>query len=252
MVVQKYRHLVTRYFAGPIEFCKKHHITPNMISVFAFIVSILAAICYAFPAYFLYWYFFQWVPPALFFFSGYLDALDGAVARATNQSSKFGAFLDSTLDRISDAVIIIGLMYSGILWPNQLLNNLIGFIALTSILLISYTRSRAELEGVVMKGIGFMERAERVFILLGGYIIEACIFFWGKVIQIYYPEFPIFRWFYPIFFLVFTICCVQTLFARVIWVYKWLNNKMPEKVTEILNAQKAVSNPAPSAETQQK
>ena len=87
------------------------------------------------------------------------------VARKTGQTSKFGGFLDSTLDRISDSVIVLGLIWSGeMIWPWDFkINCLIGFISMGTMLLISYTRSRAEIEGVIMKGIGFMERAETRF-----------------------------------------------------------------------------------------
>jgi phosphatidylglycerophosphate synthase len=243
MVLNNYRHLLPRFINKPVNFCIKHKITPNQISVMGFILSTIAAITYAFPNIFLYnysvitpniWWFWACVPPWLFFFSAYVDVLDGSVARKTGQASKFGAFLDSTLDRISDAVVLLGLMFSGIVWPwNNDLNNVLCFICLSTMLMISYTRSRAELEGVVMKGIGFMERAERVFILLGGYILE-----WGAfAIQEFffgYAKYTIF----PVFFIIFTLLCLQTLFARVSWASKWLNNKMPEKVEEILEKQK--------------
>jgi archaetidylinositol phosphate synthase len=250
MVLNNKRHLVARFLDKPIDFCIKHKITPNQISVAGFLVSSLAAACFAFPHIFLYtlwfgWLHLAWVPPVLFLFSGYLDLLDGSLARKTGSTSKFGGFLDSTLDRISDAVIIIGLMAGGMLWPNQQINILIAFIALSVSIMISYTRSRAELEGVIMKGIGIMERAERLIALWVAYIIEASIFFWWSL----FPIFPErFIWFFPIFFLVFTILCIQTLMARIIWTYKWLNNKMPEKVAELLAAQQK---PAPAPEKEE-
>jgi archaetidylinositol phosphate synthase len=234
MVLNKYRYLLPRFLNGPVAFCVRHKITPNQISVFGFFVSCLAAIALAFPRIFIYNIWLAWLIPIVFLFAGYLDVLDGAVARETKQVSKFGGFLDSTLDRISDAVVIIGLIFGGMLWPNFSLNLIIGFIALSAMFLISYTRSRAELEGVVMKGIGFMERGERVLILLGAYIIEATIYFIEFIIGLFTAPIPHFIWFYPIFFLIFTIFCIQTFVARVVWAYKWLSNKMPEKVAAIL------------------
>jgi archaetidylinositol phosphate synthase len=243
MVLNKYRYLLPRFIDGPVNFCVKHHISPNSITVFGFLISAVAGICYAFPTIFLYnyfaftdkfWIFFASIPPILFFFSAYLDVLDGSVARKTNNTTKFGGFLDSTLDRVSDSIIILGLISGHMIWPWDFqINCLIGFIAMGTMLLISYTRSRAEIEGVIMKGIGFMERAERVFILLGGYIVEWIIF----AIQSYFLQIEPqnqFHGFFPIFFIIFTILCIQTLMARISWADKWLNNKMPEKVAEML------------------
>ena len=116
----------------------------------------------------------------------------------------------------------LGYVYSGIY--------IIGFIALIIMLLISYTRSRAELEGVKMAGIGFMERGERYIILIMGYIIEWTIF----AINIQYHDGSYSKWFFSVFFLIYTVLCLQTLLARIFWTYKWLNNKMPEKVAKIL------------------
>lgn len=244
MVLNKYRYLLPRFVDGPANFCIKHHISPNMLTIAGFLVNVIAAVLLAFPYTFLYnyyeitpllWYYFFGFPAILFFFASYLDALDGTVARKTGQSTKFGGFLDSTLDRISDAVIVLGLMFGNMIWPwNELINNLIAFISLGTILLISYTRSRAELEGVIMKGIGFMERAERIFIILFAYIIEWIIF---AIQEFFFDQFS-FRWFFPIFYLVFTALCIQTLIARISWAEKWLNNKMPETVAKLLEEEK--------------
>ena len=240
MVLNNYRHLLPRFVDGPVNWCVKKNITPNQISVAGFLVSCLAAITYAFPQLFLYkyfiitpqlWWHLAWIPPVLFFLGSYIDVLDGSLARKTNQASKFGAFLDSTLDRISDAVVILGLLYSEMIWPwNDKINNLIAFVCLSTMLLISYTRSRAELEGVVMKGIGFMERAERIFILIGGYLLEWMVF---AIEEQFYGGRQT-EWVFPVFFLIFTAFCLQTLYARVNWAYMWLNDKMPEKKAEIL------------------
>ena len=104
-------------------------------------------------------------------FSGIFDIFDGAVARRTGTESKTGAFLDSNLDRLSDAVIILGLIYSGFI------DFLHGYLLLFLVVMISYTRSRAENEGVSMKGVGLMERAERVIFLFIAFILETWIYF---------------------------------------------------------------------------
>jgi len=187
---------------------------------------------FGFPKIFMYNPFFSWVPVLLFFLSGYVDVLDGGVARATGTDSKYGGFLDSTLDRLSDAVIIIGFMSGNMIWPwDEKINAIIGFLTLSFIFLISYTRTRAENEGVVMKGIGFMERAERVFIIVGAYLIEANIQFWSWWIppQITYLDSTFRGWFFPIFFLIFAILCLDTFIARVLHAKRWLTGIISEE-----------------------
>jgi len=240
MVLNNFRYLLPKFTKGPVNLCVKYNITPNAISIIGFVVSSIAAIGFAFPNMFLYnyseitpWFYWWWagIPVFIFFLGGYIDIIDGSVARKTGKSSKFGAFLDSTLDRLSDAIIILGLMYGQLIfiWDENW-NYLIGFMSLIIMLLISYTRSRAELEGVIMAGIGFMERGERYIILVICYVIEWAIF----AINTQYSDGTYSKWFFPVFFIIYTLLCLQTLGARILWTYKWLNNKMPEKVAKIL------------------
>ena len=94
---------------------------------------------------------------------GLFDALDGAVARETNRMSSFGAFLDSTLDRLSESAVFVGLLffYAG---TNRPYEALLAGIAMTFSLLTSYTRARAERLNIACE-VGLLERAGRVVIL---------------------------------------------------------------------------------------
>lgn len=100
---------------------------------------------------------------AVMLFGGLFDALDGAVARASDRMSDFGAFLDSTLDRISEAVIFVGIIfyYASSDRPYEAL---LAGTAMTFSLLTSYTRARAEGLGVRCE-VGILERAGRVVLL---------------------------------------------------------------------------------------
>jgi len=90
--------------------------------------------------------------------SSALDALDGYVARKKGLRTPFGAFLDSTTDRISDALHTYALLIVGIMdYPH-------AFAQLVAEYMVSYTRARAESLGVSMEGIGLMERGERVLL----------------------------------------------------------------------------------------
>jgi CDP-diacylglycerol--glycerol-3-phosphate 3-phosphatidyltransferase len=94
---------------------------------------------------------------------GLFDALDGDVARASNRMSAFGAFLDSTLDRLSEAAIFVGIIYfyAAAARPFEAL---LAGTAMTFSLLTSYARARAEGLDIECQ-VGLLERAGRVVIL---------------------------------------------------------------------------------------
>jgi CDP-diacylglycerol--glycerol-3-phosphate 3-phosphatidyltransferase len=98
--------------------------------------------------------------------SGLFDILDGALARLTNKTTRFGALLDSTFDRISDAVLLLGLLALYIRSGGTLEIVLI-FLALVGSFLTSYVRARAEGIGIDCP-VGLFTRAERVIILTLG------------------------------------------------------------------------------------
>ena len=100
---------------------------------------------------------------AVMLLGGIFDALDGAVARESNLMSSFGAFLDSTLDRLSESAVFVGLMffYAGADRPYEAL---LAGIAMTFSLLTSYARARAEGLDIECE-VGLLERAGRIVIL---------------------------------------------------------------------------------------
>jgi CDP-diacylglycerol--glycerol-3-phosphate 3-phosphatidyltransferase len=105
---------------------------------------------------------------ALLLLSGTLDLLDGQVARQGGKMTTFGAFYDSTLDRVGEGAVFTGLIFfflTGPL-PSELKSPAIaaGLVALVASLLVSYTRARAEALGVECK-VGIASRAERILLL---------------------------------------------------------------------------------------
>ena len=107
--------------------------------------------------------------------AGSLDMLDGALARATNQASRFGALLDSTLDRYNEIVLLGGVA----LWAasrNALDELILAFAALGGSLMVSYIKARAEGLGFSCD-VGILTRPERVLILglglLTGFVLLA-------------------------------------------------------------------------------
>jgi CDP-diacylglycerol--glycerol-3-phosphate 3-phosphatidyltransferase len=102
--------------------------------------------------------------------SGLFDILDGALARSTNQATRFGALLDSTFDRISDAVLLLGLLVL-YLTSGGIIEMVLIFLALVSSFLTSYVRARAEGLGINCP-VGLFTRAERVIILALGLLLN--------------------------------------------------------------------------------
>jgi archaetidylinositol phosphate synthase len=129
---------------------------PDTITVIGMSLALLSAFAYT-----------QWqtnifyilVAPALLLLSGFCDVLDGAVARIYQQTTEFGGFLDSLLDRYADAAVYLGIILGGLCDLSW------GVIALIGSLLVSYSRARAEAAGLKMESIGLAERPERILIL---------------------------------------------------------------------------------------
>lgn len=98
----------------------------------------------------------------LVFLMGSLDILDGRIARRLNLVSKEGNFLDSVMDRYQDVFVFIGLalFYSERKWML-----LIVLFNLLAVLIVPYTRAKAEAMGVQLKRVGLMQRPERIFII---------------------------------------------------------------------------------------
>ncbi len=92
-----------------------------------------------------------------------MDALDGALARVSRKQSRFGAFLDSTLDRVADAVLILGLTVPYLRAGHLVMVELL-LISLVAAMLVSYTRARAESLGFPCK-IGVLSRLERIVLI---------------------------------------------------------------------------------------
>lgn len=98
------------------------------------------------------------------------DAIDGAMARMMGRTSRFGAFLDSTLDRFSEAVIFLGL-FIYFIGENQHQELILIYATVVGSLMVSYARARAEGIGVPLKD-GLFTRFERVFLLVVGLLFN--------------------------------------------------------------------------------
>ena len=135
-------------------------ISPNHVTVAGLVVNLIAA-----------WlitrgdFFFAGV---MYLLGGGFDLLDGMLARATNKVTAVGAYLDSTLDRISEGVIFAAIAYV-FAREGQAVDAGMVLLALLGSLLVSYTRARAEALSVACK-MGIATRPERVVLIVLGLV----------------------------------------------------------------------------------
>lgn len=143
----------------------KTRVKPNYLTISGFLMNIFVAWVIS-QGYFL-------LGGSLILVAGIFDLLDGAVARYTNRVTKFGALLDSTLDRWSDAVLLFGLLWYFAWQPDQdtSLEMILIFAALVGFLLVSYVRARAEGLGLDAD-VGIMRRTQRILILSMGLMLS--------------------------------------------------------------------------------
>ena len=135
-------------------------LNPNALTLLGAAISLAAGVVFAWGS--------LRLGGALVVAGGFFDLIDGAVARETGRSTTFGAFLDSTLDRLSDLAVLFGisLHYAGTGEP--VVAALAGW-ALVGSALVSYAKARAE--SVIRLDAGFLERGERAGILALGALL---------------------------------------------------------------------------------
>ncbi|MBA2680687.1 MAG: CDP-alcohol phosphatidyltransferase family protein [Ktedonobacteraceae bacterium] len=152
-------------------------VTPNTLTIVGLLLSVVTALVIAQGHMF--------VGGVLVLLAGVFDMFDGAMARVRNAATTFGAFLDSTLDRYSEGIILFGLLsyalqhpgLQDVLWPaphEQTWMILFVFIATVGSLMVSYTKARAEGLGIECKT-GLLARPERVIILAIGLLTNTGI-----------------------------------------------------------------------------
>jgi CDP-diacylglycerol--glycerol-3-phosphate 3-phosphatidyltransferase len=140
------------------DFLVRKRVNPNAITTFGTICTITGGVVYATGH----------IRTAgwIIGLTALFDVLDGTVARRTGQSTTFGAFYDSTLDRIADGAVLAGLAF--FYAANPIYHNLymvaVCLVGIIGTFLVSYTRARAEALGIDAK-VGVMQRPERVVLL---------------------------------------------------------------------------------------
>jgi CDP-diacylglycerol---glycerol-3-phosphate 3-phosphatidyltransferase len=138
---------------------------PNLLSVIGLGINVWAAAHYACGQF--------WQAGLVMILANLFDMLDGRIARLTGRVTKFGAFLDSSLDRLSDMGVFLGLMffYARAGSQQSSLYVLLTGIALIGSVMVSYTSARAE--SLIPKcDVGFLRRPERVVLLILGSLLN--------------------------------------------------------------------------------
>jgi CDP-diacylglycerol--glycerol-3-phosphate 3-phosphatidyltransferase len=147
-----------RVIAPVADLLVRWRVSPNLITTVGTLCSVAAGIIFATGH----------IRTAGLFLgiTALFDVLDGTVARRTGRSSTFGAFYDSTLDRVADGALLAGLAYFYAAHPLHQNRLMLGvtLAGLVGTFLISYTRARAESLGIDAK-VGFMQRPERIALL---------------------------------------------------------------------------------------
>ncbi len=199
MNLKALRDPVYRILDPATEWLIRSKVHPNVISTFGFLTTVAAG--------FLYHADHVRTAGALVLFGGVCDIFDGRVARLSGLASKFGSFYDSTLDRISEIVVFLGLLslynsYNSD--PSDVGMVYVIFLAMGGAMMVSYTRARAEALGMDCD-VGLMQRAERV-VLLGLGSLAFGLMWEGRVLSA--------------IIIILAITTNITAIQRIVWVYR--------------------------------
>ncbi len=164
-LVQARARAIARKVAGIFV---KTGITPNMLTIFGFVLN--AVVAYLIATNHLV------AGGLMMLFAGLFDMLDGALAKITNKVSQFGAFLDSVVDRYSEAVILFGLLLYYYNQPNSagLIQIILIYTILVGSMMISYNRARAGALNIANE-VGILARPERIILLAIGLLFTTVL-----------------------------------------------------------------------------
>jgi len=159
-----------------VRLAQRLGITPNKVTVAGFLLVVASAVLIAAG---------QLLVGAIVLVSGsLLDAVDGALARATGGATAFGSFLDSTLDRAAEAILYGGLIAYFLRFSADPVGPvLLALAALSASFLVSYTRARAEGIGV-SASVGLVQRTERLVLIVAGIGLAGLGFGIGLIVAI--------------------------------------------------------------------
>jgi len=163
MFTQKFQAWVRRWAERFVSVFRESPITPNMLTLFGLVITGVGAFLVAINQLLL--------GGLVLTVAGFFDVFDGALARAAGKVYRYGAFLDSTVDRYSEGVVYLGILVY-FLRQHDGLQPIIVLIALAGSFLVSYVRARAQSLGFTCD-VGILARPERVVIIVAGLLLES-------------------------------------------------------------------------------
>jgi len=179
-----------KYFVKPIVYILvKTKIHPNIVTLMSLLLGMVAFLFY--------WQGAFWAGAIFLFLCGIFDTFDGEIARQTNRVTKIGGFLDSTVDRINEFLIYLGLFLY--YYTHEVYTLFWVFFAMFGSMMVSYTRARGEGLGISPQ-VGVFERFIRFLLLIIGSLL-------GPNLMIYV-------------LVILTFGTTQTMIQRIIYTYK--------------------------------
>jgi len=197
------RRIFTPFVTWIAKVSYKVGLKPNHITILMLLTSITACVVVVFTDLF-------WLFGILTFLTGILDGVDGSLARLSGQSTHFGSFFDSSMDRISEIMLYLGLFLNDgyFLFGSFLHQGLILMLSFAS-LMISYVRSRAENLSDSDFDVGVFARSERLFMLFLSCVIPLRIV-------------------YSIGILILSVAVTATMIYRILYISKKLAIRQKE------------------------
>lgn len=156
------KNVLTSYLGGPVaRLLAKAGLSPNIVTSIGLLIAGASASLLAIGE--------LWAGGLVLLASSVFDLFDGALARETGRVTRFGALFDSVVDRLSEAVVLLGLLVY-FLDRSSTAGPLLVYLALVGSVAVSYVRARAEGLGIECE-VGIMTRPERILILAAGIVV---------------------------------------------------------------------------------
>jgi CDP-diacylglycerol--glycerol-3-phosphate 3-phosphatidyltransferase len=160
MFTQKFQAWVRKWAERLVSVFRDSPLTPNMLTLFGLVITAAGAAVLGLGQLF--------IAGVILLFAGLFDIFDGALARASGKVYRYGAFLDSTVDRYSEGLIYLGLL---VFFRGKTLQTVLVLLALAGSFLVSYVRARAQSLGFKCE-VGILARPERVVIMVAGLLLD--------------------------------------------------------------------------------
>ena len=166
LIPQRLQDGIVKLLSPLIALFSKWGLNPNSFTIAGVVVTALGAAAFLMG--------YIRLAGTMILLGGFCDTIDGLLARTTGRASRFGALLDSTVDRYSEFIMFLGIA-SHFFYTDDFGTSAATFLALCGSFMVSYTRSRAESLGFIAK-VGVMQRPERIVLIGLGALLHLSAF----------------------------------------------------------------------------